>query len=142
TRQNLIPEAERAVTDYGKNQPQNLTEWFGMETLIAEALQKTKDYQGTLKHSEEMLKVAKLVAADKSKNPFRRDDMLFKSVSFISDAYLQTGKKAEALEAITELRKLAISIPSANLLRMANLRLVNLDRSIDPKGIFNDALPA
>jgi thiol-disulfide isomerase/thioredoxin len=142
TRQSLIPEAERVVTDYGKNQPQNLQEWFGMETLIAEALQKTKDYNGALKHSEQMLKVAKLVAADKSKNPFRRDDMLFKSVSFISDAYVQTGKKAEALEAITELRKLAISIPSANLLRMANLRLVNLDRSIDPNKIFNDELPA
>ena len=142
TRQNLIPEAERAVVAYAQNQPQNLTEWFGMETLITEALQKTKDYAGRLKHSQEMLKVAKLVAADKTISASRRDDMLFKAVSFISDAYVQTGKKPEALGAITELRKLAISIPSASLLRMANIRLVGLDGSIDPKGIFNEALPA
>jgi hypothetical protein len=142
SRQSLIPEAERAVAAYAQNQPQNLTEWFGMETLIAEALKKTKDYAGVLKHSEEMLKVAKLVATDKSINAFRRDDMLFKAVSFVSDADIQTGKKAEALGAITELRKFAIAIPSANLLRMANIRLMGLDRSIDPKGIFNESVPA
>ena len=142
TRQGLIPEAERAVAAYAQHQPQNLTEWFGMETLITEALQKTKDYAGQLKHSQEMRKVAKLVAADKSIGASRRDDMLFKAVSFISDAYVQTGKKAEALGAITELRKLAISIPSASLLRMANIRLVGLDGSIDPKGIFNESQPA
>jgi len=142
TRQGLIPEAERAVSAYAQNQPQNLTEWFGMETLITEAWQKKKDYAGQLKHSQEMLKVAKLVAADKTIGASRRDDMLLKAVSFIADAYVQTGKKAEALGAITELRKFAISIPSANLLRMANIRLVGLDGSIDPKGIFNEAMPA
>jgi len=142
TRQNLIPEAESAVAAYAQNQPQNLTEWFGMETLITEALQKTKDYAGQLKHAEEMLKVAKLVAADKSISFPKRDDMLFKAVSFIADAYVQTGKKPEALGAITELRKFAISIPSASLLRMANIRLMGIDGSIDPKGIFNDALSA
>jgi len=142
TRQGLIPEAERAVVAYAQNQPQNLTEWFGMETLITEASQKKKDYAGQLKHSQEMLKVAKLVAADKTINGSRRDDMLFKAVSFISDAYVQTGKKPEALGAITELRKFAISIPSASLLRMANIRLVGLDGSIDPKGIFNESQPA
>ena len=142
TRQNLIPEAERAVAAYAQNQPQNLTEWFGMESLITEVLQKTKDYTGQLKHAQEMLKVAKLVATDKSINAFRRDDMLFKAVSFVADADIQTGKKAEALGAITELRHFAISIPSANLLRMANIRLMGLDRSIDPKGIFNESIPA
>ena len=142
TRQSLIAEAESAVAAYAQNQPQNLTELFGMETLIAEALQKKKDYAGVLKHSEEMLKVAKLVASDKTNNPFRRDDMLFKAVSFISDACVQTGKKADALEAITELRKLALSLPSANLLRLANLRLLRLDRSIDTQQIFDETVIA
>ena len=142
TQQGLVPEAEPAVAAYAQNQPQNLTEWFGMETLIAEALQKKKEYAGELKHAQEMLKVARLVAADKTINASRRDEMLFKAVSFISDAYVQTGKKAEALAVITELRKFAISIPSASLLRMANIRLIGLDGSIDPKGIFNETLPA
>ena len=142
TRQNLIPEAERAVAAYAQDQPQNLAEWFGMEKLIAEAAQKTKDYRSMLRHSQEMLNVAKLVAGDKSINAIRRDDMLFKAASSISDADTQLGRKDEALATITDLRRLAISIPSASLLRLANIRLLGLDRSIDPKGIFNEALPA
>lgn len=142
TQQSLIPEAERAVTAYAQNKPQNLTEWFGMETLISEAFQKKKDYAGQLKHAQEMLKVAKLAAADKSINSNRRDDMLFKAVSFIAEADVQAGKKSEALGAITELRKFAISMPSASLLRMANIRLMGLDSSIDPRGIFYDTVPA
>ena len=142
TRQNLIPEAERAVAAYAQNQPQNLAEWFGMEKLLTEASQKAKDYPGALRHAQEMLRVAKLVIADQTINAVRRDDMLFKAVSMVSEADVQLGRKGEALAAVTELRKLAISIPSGSLLRLANIRLTGLDKSIDPKGIFNEAQPA
>jgi len=141
TRKNLIPEAERAVEVYAQNQPQDLTEWFGMETLIADALQKSKDFRGMSKHAQEMLKVAKLVAFGKAANAFRRDDMLFKAVSFLSEAYVQLNKKDDAIATVTELRKLALSLPSGSLLRLANIRLVGLDRSIDPRAIFNEAVP-
>ncbi len=142
TRKDLITEAERAVEAYAQNQPQNLTEWFGMETLIAEALQKTKDYAGMSRHAQEMLRVAKLVASGKTASAFRRDDMLFKAVSFVAEADVQLYKKDEAIEAVTGLRKLALSLPSGNLLRLANIRLAGLDRSIDPRGIFSEATPA
>ena len=142
TRKNLIPEAERAVEAYAQNQPQDLTEWFGMETLIAQAFQKAKDYPGVSKHAREMLKVAKLVASRKAANAFRRDDMLFKAVSFLAEAEMQLNKKDEAIAAVTELRKLALSLPSGNLLRLANIRLAGLDRTIDPRGIFDEATPA
>ena len=142
TRKNQIPEAERAVAAYAQNQPQDLAEWFGMETLIADALKKSKDYPGMSKHAQEMLNVAKLVASRKAANAFQRDDMLFKAVSFLSEAYLQLNKKDEAIATVTELRKLAVSLPSGGLLRLANIRLAGLDRSIDPRAIFSDAAPA
>jgi thiol-disulfide isomerase/thioredoxin len=138
TRKNLIPDAERAVAAYAQNQPQNLTEWFGMETLIAEALQKTKDYAGMLRHAQAMHEVAKLVMSAKAANAFRRDDMLFKSVSFISEANVQLNRKDEAIAAVTELRKLALSLPSANLLRLASIRLAGLVPTIDLRGIFDE----
>jgi thiol-disulfide isomerase/thioredoxin len=142
TRKNLIPEAERAVEAYAQNQPQNLPERFGMETLIAEALQKTKNYDRMSQHAQEMLKVAKLVTSGKAANPFRRDDMLFKAVSFLAEAEMQLNKKDEAIAAVTELRKLALLLPSGNLLRLANIRLAGLDRTIDLRGIFDEATPA
>jgi len=142
TRKNLIPEAEQAVAGYAKDEPRKLPEWFGMESLITATLNNSKDYAGMLKHAEEMQKVAKLVASDKSISSVRRDDMLFKAGAFKSDAYMQLGKKEEALATVMELRRFALSIPSAGLLRLANIRLSGLDGSVDPKAIFNEAVPA
>lgn len=142
TRQNLIPDSEHAVAAYAQNQPQDLAEWFGMETLITESAQKTKDYATALKHAQEMLKVARLVTSAKTISAFRRDDMLFKAVSYISDAYIQTGKKKDALDAVTELRHLALTLPSGNLLRMANIRLWGLDKTVDQNAIFDETSAA
>ncbi|HEV7796580.1 MAG TPA: TlpA disulfide reductase family protein [Pyrinomonadaceae bacterium] len=142
TRKDLIPEAEHTVEAYAQNEPQNLPEWFGMETLIAEALKKTKNYERMAMHAQEMLKVAKVITSAKSGNPFRRDDMLFKAVSFLSEAYINLNRKDDALAVVTELRRMALTIPSGSLLRLANIRLAGLDRSIDPRGIFNEAAPA
>ena len=138
TRKSLIPEAERALTDYANNQPQSLAEWFGMESLVTELLQKTKDYQRTAAHAQQMAKIARLVVPNKGINTFRRDDMLFKSASYLSDAYVNLNKKDDAIATVQELRKLALTLPSGNLLRLANIRLAGLDRSIDPRGVFSE----
>ena len=142
TRKNLIPEAERAVEDYAQNQPQNLIEWFGMETLIAEALKKGNDYPRMSAHAEEMLKVAKLLASTNKYNSFRRDDMLFKAASFLSEAYVHLNKKEAAIAIVGDLRKMAVSLPSGNLLRLANIVLAGLDHTVDLRGIFNEPAPA
>jgi thiol-disulfide isomerase/thioredoxin len=138
TRKGLIPEAERAVADYANNQPQSLAEWFGMESLITELLQKTKDYQRMAAHAQQMAKITRLVGPNKGINTFRRDDMLFKAASYLSDAYINLNKRDEAITTVQDLRKLALTLPSANLLRLANIRLAGLDRSIDPRGVFSE----
>jgi thiol-disulfide isomerase/thioredoxin len=139
TKKDLIPEAETAVEAYAQDKPQNLSEWFGMESLIATSLQKAKEYERMSKHAQEMLKVAKMMVADKSINSFRRDDKLFKATSLISEAYVKLNRKAAAIATVEELRKLAVVFPSGNLLRLANIQLNGLDRTIDPRGIFAEA---
>ena len=141
SRKDLIPEAERAVEAYAQNQPQILAEWFGMETLITQALQKAKDYDRMSTHAQEMLKVAKLAVSDRKTNPFRRDDMLFKATSLIVEAYTHLNKKEAAIGTVAELRKMAIALPSGNLLRLANINLVSLDRSIEPRELFYSSEP-
>ena len=138
TRKSLLPEAERAVADYANNQPQSLAEWFGMESLVTELLQKTKDYQRMAAHAQQMTKIARLVVPNKGINTFRRDDMLFKAASYLSDAYINLNKKDEAIATVQDLRKLALTLPSGNLLRLANIRLAGLDRSIDPRSVFSE----
>lgn len=138
TRKDLIPEAERAVESYAQDQPQNLTEWFGMESLITGALQKAKEYERMSKHAQEMLKVANMVVTNKSINSFRRDDMLFKAASLLSEAYVNLNQREAAIATVEELRKMAVVLPSGNLLRLANIRLTGLDRTIDPRSVFDE----
>lgn len=138
TRKNLTPEAERAVEAFAKHEPKNLLEWFGMETLITEAWKASKDFEKMLKHAQEMQKISRLIAADKKVDPFKRDDLLFKSVSLMAEALTQLNKKDAAIAEVVELRKLAVAIPSGNLLRYANIRLMGLDRTLDPRSAFDD----
>jgi thiol-disulfide isomerase/thioredoxin len=93
-------------------------------------------------HAREMLKVAKLVAAEKNSNAFRRDDLLFKATSLIAEAEVFSNKKEAAIATVTELRKMALALPSGNLFKLASISLMSLDRSIDPRSIFNEATPA
>jgi len=142
TRKDLVPEAESAVSAYAQTKPQVLMEWFGMENLITQALRKSKDYDRMALHAREMLKVARLVAAAKNSNPFKRDDLLFKATSLIAEAEVFSNKKAAAIATVVELRKMALTLPSGNLFRLANISLMSLDRSIDPRSIFDEAAPA
>lgn len=137
TRSGLISPAENAVADYAKNEPRNLIEWFGMESLITEALKKAKAYEDMSRHAQEMLKVARLVTEDKTFNSFRRDDLLFKATSFSAEADLFLNKKASAIAAVKELRNTAAALPSGNLLRFANIRLFGLDKTIDTRVGFD-----
>lgn len=141
TRAGRIQEAEVAVSDYAENEPRDLTEWFGMEMLITEAYKKSKSYDRMAQHAREMLKVAKLVAATKTYNAFRRDDLLFKATSLIAEADSLLNEKESAIAAVEDLRKLAISLPSGNLLRLANIRMAGLDPASDPRGVFSAAVP-
>lgn len=107
-----------------------------METLITEALKKAKAYEGMFKHAQEMLKVARLAAASKTLNPFRRDDLLYKATSLSAEADVLLNRKESAIAAVEELRRTAMSLPSGNLLRLANIRLASLDKSIDQRAGF------
>ena len=131
TQKDLIPQAEAAVNDYAKNQPQNLTEWFGMESLITGAHKKAKSYEAMSRHAQEMLRIAKTVATGKDYNTFRRDDLLYKATSLIAEADVLLNKKESAIAALEDLRKTALTLPSGNLLRLTNIRLAGLGQSSD-----------
>jgi thiol-disulfide isomerase/thioredoxin len=109
-----------------------------MESLVTELLQKAKDYPRMAVHAQQMAKIARMVVPNQGINSLRRDDMLFKAASFLSDAYVNTNRKAEAISAVQDLRKLALSLPSGNLLRLANIRLNGLDRAIDLRAVFSE----
>ena len=140
-RTNLISEAEQAAVDYGHHQPQDISERFGMETLITESFYKAADFEHMAKHARTMLKVAKQALEDKSYSAPRRDDMLVKAATLLADAYVRLNRKPAAVETFEDLRRIAISRPSGSLYRLATARLFGIDPTVDPQHVFEDSLP-
>jgi thiol-disulfide isomerase/thioredoxin len=130
-KRDLLPEAERAAAEYAQHDQQNTQERYGMERLIAEACFQKKDFERMAAHAVEMFKAAKLLAT-KRMDPPKRDEMLSKSATFLSESYLKLKQKDAAIAAVEELRQLALSLPSGNLYKQATLRLWSIDPATDP----------
>jgi thiol-disulfide isomerase/thioredoxin len=140
----LIPEAVAAVNDYGKHQPQSADDRYRMEFLIADAFLRAKNYPAVATHANEMLTGAKTFATTNKVERFQRDDMLVKSGLLLSDAYVRSNQRDKAITMLEELRRLALSLPSANLYKRMTFRLQGIQPDLDPLKLFEEAaaLPA
>lgn len=131
-RTNLISEAETTVAGYRKAEPIDNNELYGMEALLTEGFSKAKDYGRMEVHARAMFDVARDKSATKNVSSFKRDERLFKAASQLAEAFSKNDRRDEAIGTIKNLVKLAISMPSGNLYKMARLRLAGLDPGADP----------
>ncbi len=69
--------------------------------------------------------------------------MLVKSGLLLSDAYVKSNQKDKAIAMLEELRRMSLSLPSANLYRKMTNRLLVIQPGLEPLKIFEDvsALP-
>lgn len=143
-KKNLIPEAVATVSDYGKYQPQSSDDRYRMEFLIADAFLRARDFPSVATHANEMLIASKNFAVTNKSESFKRDDMLVKSGLLLSDAYLKSNQKEKAIAMLEDLRRLSLSLPSANLYKRMTNRLLVIQPGLEPRKIFEDvaALPA
>ena len=139
-KKDLIPEAEAAVEAYARHQPQNPDDRYRMELLITDAYWRAKDYASMATHAKQMLAAAKSFAETRKREVFRRDEILLKSGVLLADAYLKTNQKDLAVAMWTDLRRMSISLPSANLYKETTSRLMRIDSSLDVDQLFNSSL--
>ena len=111
-----------------------------MELLITDAYLRAKDYASMAAHAKEMLAASKKFIERNPAEVFRRDEMLLKSTVLIADSYLKTDQKKLAISALTDLRRLAIKLPSANLYKEATVRLMRVDPELNTEQLFDDSL--
>ncbi len=128
-KQGFQAEAETRLAEYTKAQPQIAEDRYALENWMTTGYFTTKDYERALPHAQEMLNAAKLLA--KKKDPFERDKMLSDALLMISEADLKLKKKDEAVEVIQQLRHFALTVPSANLYKLATRRLYAVAPSMD-----------
>ena len=129
-RRGLLPEAEATLAQYSATQPQDEQELYDMETLTADAFFKEQNYERMAAHAEAMAKSAKRLVTS-SAAPVNRDENLYKSLLFMTEAYRKLGKKEQAIKAAEDMRKFALSLPSGNLYKRALDRLWELNPGAD-----------
>ena len=141
-KKNQIAEAEATTESYKKRQPQNSDDLYRMELLIADAFLRAKDYPALIKHAQGMLTASRAFAVERKNEPFRRDEMLMKSVFLLSEGYAKTNQNEAGINQLEELRRLAITFPSANLYKLATFRLATAFPGTDLNKIFNEPATA
>lgn len=137
-RKDLIADAEAAVTEYSRHQPQDPDERYRMEFLISDYHLRTKNYPSMVAHAKAMSAAAKEFAQTKKTEVYKRDDMLLKSALMLSDAYAKTEQKDLAVDTLDELRRMALAYPSGNLYKQATYRLLSIFPGADTKKVFAD----
>jgi len=137
-KKNLVPEAEAAIAAYMRHKPQNIEDHYRMELLTTDALYRSKEYGRMAAHAKEMFDDARTFSVDYNSDVFKRADMLVKSATLLSEAYAKSDRKEKAIETLEEVRRLAMSLPSGNLYKLATIRLASMDPTADLRKLSNE----
>ena len=124
-----LTEAENRLKQYAENQPQVAEDRYSLENWMVVSYFNAKDYEHALPHAQQLWLAAQ--AAAKLKKPLARDSMLSDAVNSVSEINLKLNKKEDAIAVVHDLRKLALTLPSGNLYKLALRRLVQIDPNTD-----------
>jgi thiol-disulfide isomerase/thioredoxin len=131
-----VAEAESRLQEYAAAQPQVAEDRYALENWLTVSYFNAKNFEKALPHAQQLWIAAQSAAAQKQS--FARDALLSESSIALSEVNLKLNRKDDALAAIQELRRLAITLPSGNLYKQALRRLLQIDPNIDfMKGVEN-----
>ena len=139
-KKDLLPEAKATIEDYARHQPQNPDDRYRMELLMVEAYWRAKDFASMSTHAKQMFEAAKAFTKANKTEVFRRDEILLKSAIYLSEAYIKTNQKDQALALWTELRRMAVALPAASLYRDTTVRLLRLNPLLEADQLFDSSL--
>ena len=121
-----VDEAESALAEYVKGEPQKPSERANMENTLAAAYRRGKQLDRALAHAEEAFKAAKTVGPTEA-NPQARDRALFTAGSTLADIYQEAKRPyAQAVGVFEDVRRLALEARSPRLYSDATAKLTNL----------------
>ena len=124
-----LAEAENRLKQYAESQPQVAEDRYSLENWMVVSYFNAKDYEHALPHAQQLWVAAQ--AAAKLRKPLARDAMFSDAVNSVSEINLKLNKKEDAIAAVQNLRRLALTLPSGNLYKLAMRRLLQIDPNID-----------
>ena len=110
---NLLADAEKALVEYARHEPQKPNERYLIENALAGAYYVKKQYDLAAPHALESFNAAKFADAD-GNNRGQRDKALYDAGVLLADIYLKSKRRDQAMATLIELRRLALATPSAS----------------------------
>jgi tetratricopeptide (TPR) repeat protein len=134
-------EAERAAADYARNEPQNISERAMIETLVAIAFLNRSQTSKALPHAREAFRLVSEPSFQSSVQGSERDQAILTVAATLARAYEAANNASEATATMTEVRRLGMSLPSANLYSQATELMQRMGRRVEPIRIGASARP-
>ncbi len=139
-RDDRLDEAEAALAEYLAAPPPPSSppspaheERFKLEMELARAGRARMQIARAAEHARAAFAAARLLHAAGGLDAATRDEMFYRAGQSLSDSLLELKKTDEAVAALQEVRRLAVSFPSADLHRRANILF---GRIVPPVGLL------
>jgi thiol-disulfide isomerase/thioredoxin len=126
-----LEEAERALADYARLEPRNVSDLHRMNLVIASAYAKKRDFARAAPRAGDAYAAALEYARTAAANPTQRDATLFGAGAYYVNALVKAGRRPEAVRVIQELRARAVALPSARLYGQATELLLREGEAFD-----------
>jgi glycine/D-amino acid oxidase-like deaminating enzyme/thiol-disulfide isomerase/thioredoxin len=134
-RSNAHAEAESALADYlaSAGDARADDERYRLEMELARAARARMKIESAALHARAAFDAARRLHSALTLDAATRDEIFYRAGQSLSDALVELKKSGEAVAALQELRRLAVTFPSADLYRRATLLL---SRLVPAPGLF------
>lgn len=122
-----VEEAERVLKEFAAASPAKPATRYALETVVSKHYYDAKQFEPAAAHAREAYNAAVLVASERTGDAARRDQMVFNAAARLSESLQRTGRKAEALAALEDARRVSLALPSARLFTNVNELVETLD---------------
>ena len=128
----LTEDAERALAEYARAEPRAVADLHRMNLVLASAYVKKKDFARAAPRAGDAYAAALEYARTASANPAQRDATIYGAGSYYVAALLKSGRRADAVRVIQEMRARAVALPSSQLYGQATELLLREGEEFGP----------
>jgi len=127
----LMDEAEGLLSDYARAEPRTTADLHRTNFLLASAYMKKREFARAVPRAADAYAAALAYAATAAANPTQRDATIFGAGAYYTNALLRSGRRADAVRVIQEMRARAVALPSARLYGQATELLLQQGEKFD-----------
>lgn len=138
---NLLADAEKALAEYARLEPQKPNERYLIENAVAGAYYTKRQYDLAAPHALESFNAAKLAYAGAA-NKAQRDQTLYNAGTLLADTYLKAKRRDQAMATLIDLRRIALSLPSASFYNQVMELIYQYEADFDVSKTFTTTTSA